>query len=456
MESNKDEALRCLSIARKHYDAGNIPSAKKFCLKSKALFDTPQADKLLDEIESSSAQSTSSSNTQTEEHPSAAGMKHRHPQGSSEKTAAKANGTAGGAGGAQREYTPEQHAVVKRVRACKVTEYYEILSVKKDCEEVDIKKAYRKLALALHPDKNGAPGADEAFKLVSKAFQVLSDPQKRAAYDSSGADPESRFGGRPSSSGFSPQSFGGGGFDGEISPEDLFNMFFGGGGGGFGNGFSGGFGGPTMFSASFGPNGFQQTRTYRRPGQTTNAQAGPQDTRSILVQLLPLLILFGFSLLSALPSLFTTPPVPEPRYSWSGTTRYNGQMETGNLGVPYYVNPTEFSAHPVIGAELAKDGLKVGKEGIETRDGTVPTDKKLNGKGKTRGPALKKFEDGVERTYTQELYGQCQRGVDRKERLREAEVGVFGWNTDWEKVKKIESEPIPSCEELKRLGILKS
>ncbi|KAF6761611.1 endoplasmic reticulum protein [Ephemerocybe angulata] len=370
-------------------------------------------------------------------------MKHRHPQGSSEKTAAKANGTAGGAGGAQREYTPEQHAVVKRVRACKVTEYYEILSVKKDCEEVDIKKAYRKLALALHPDKNGAPGADEAFKLVSKAFQVLSDPQKRAAYDSSGADPESRFGGRPSSSGFSPQSFGGGGFDGEISPEDLFNMFFGGGGGGFGNGFSGGFGGPRAKLSPLQlcslhrsvPTASSKRGHIGDQVQQANAQAGPQDTRSILVQLLPLLILFGFSLLSALPSLFTTPPVPEPRYSWSGTTRYNGQMETGNLGVPYYVNPTEFSAHPVIGAELAKEGT----EGQNTRTCSQ----------EVRRTALSEHTPN-------ELYGQCQRGVDRKERLREAEVGVFGWNTDWEKVKKIESEPIPSCEELKRLGILKS
>jgi DnaJ family protein B protein 12 len=111
-------------------------------------------------------------------------------------------------GGEKREYTPEQHAVVKRVRACKVTAYYEILEVKKECNEGDIKKAYRKvcaclatiwaptngygqLALALHPDKNGAPGADEAFKrmwlstpilsltdhwglVVSKAFQILS------------------------------------------------------------------------------------------------------------------------------------------------------------------------------------------------------------------------------------------------------------------------------------------
>ena len=112
------------------------------------------------------------------------------------------------------------------------------------------------MALSLHPDKNGAPGADEAFKsefhsfqiiadvnvryiiiVVSKAFQVLSDPQKRAIYDRHGSDPESRFSGMSSSGGggragptFAAGSPFGGGFDGELSPEDLFNMFFGGGG----------------------------------------------------------------------------------------------------------------------------------------------------------------------------------------------------------------------------------
>ncbi len=79
--------------------------------------------------------------------------------------------------------------------------------------------------------------------MVSKAFQVLSDPQKRAIYDQSGSDPEDRSGGMRSPSGFS-SSRGGGGFEGEMSPEDLFNMFFGGAGPGFaGNGFGGGFGG---------------------------------------------------------------------------------------------------------------------------------------------------------------------------------------------------------------------
>ncbi|KAF9454314.1 DnaJ-domain-containing protein [Macrolepiota fuliginosa MF-IS2] len=457
MESNKDEALRCYAIAVKYLDADNLISARKFCTKSISLFSTPQAEKLLLKINSSDANpssnsssstsspSTSSSNTgtfsssATEEHPSAAGMKHRHqPPKPAPSTSSSSTTTANG-GTKKRDYTPDQHAVVKRVRGCKVTEYYEILAVKKDCEEVDIKKAYRKLALALHPDKNGAPGADEAFKLVSKAFQVLSDPQKRAAYDHSGGDPEDRFGG--GGGGGMSSDFGsffnqggrshGATFDGEISPEELFNMFFGGGGGfgGPGTTFSFGPGGPGVFTANFGPGGFNARRAGN--GATTAQETTP---RSLLIQLLPLIILFGFSLLSALPNLFSTPPVPDPRFSFTNNARYNTQRETGGLGIPYFVNQAEFSKHPSIGAELARDGVKSSSE--------------------ARGPALKKFEASVDQVYTRDLYSKCQRGVDQKNRMKENEIGLFGIGTDWDKVKKIEQEPVPECEELKRLGVL--
>ncbi|KAG6890317.1 hypothetical protein C0995_009523 [Termitomyces sp. Mi166 len=381
MESNKDEALKCLGIARKHFDAGNMPSARKFCQKSISLFETAGALSLLASInaapEAGSSTSTSTS-TATEEHPSASGAKHRHPQtSSSSSSGTRSNGTAGGIGGEKREYTAEQHSVVKRVRSCRITEYYEILAVKRDCDEAEIKKAYRKLALALHPDKNGAPGADEAFKLVSKAFQVLSDPQKRAVYDRNGDDPESRFSGMPSrSSGFSSSPFGGGGgtFEGEISPEELFNMFFGGGGNGFGGaGFGGG---PT--------------------------------------------------------------PVPDPRFSFQPSARYNLARQTGEIGVQYHVNKAEFLGHPTIGAELAREG----------------DSGQSSGKSAKRGPAVTKFERTVDQAYTQDLYVQCQRGMDRKERAKEQEVGLFGIGTDWEKVRAIEKEVIESCEELKRLGVL--
>ncbi|KAL9713544.1 Chaperone protein dnaJ [Leucoagaricus gongylophorus] len=437
MESNKDEALRCFVIAEKHFNVENLTAARKFCTKSISLFSTPQAEKLLVKINDSNSSSTSNGSSSTsgaEEHPSATGMKHRH-QNPSQAAPSTSTQTSTSGSTKKREYTQEQHTIVKKVRACKVTEYYEILELKRDCEEADIKKAYRKLALALHPDKNGAPGADEAFKMVSKAFQVLSDSQKRTAYDRSGGDPEDRFGGGGMSSFFN-QGNGRAGADGEINPEELFNMFFGGGGlgggfGGPGTTFSFGPGGPGVFTASFGPGGFQARRADR--GTAAAEQATP---RSLLMQLLPLIILFGFSLLSALPNLFSTPPVPDPRYAFQSSMRYNTQRETGGLGVRYFVNQAEFQKHPVIGTELSRESVKVSSS------------------LKTRGPALQKFEDNVDKIYTRDLYTQCQRGVDRKNRLKENEIGLFGIGTDWEKVKKIEEEPIESCEELKRLHIL--
>ncbi|KAG1733857.1 DnaJ domain-containing protein [Suillus paluster] len=199
MEGNKDEAIKCLSIAQKHRNAGDLTSARKFCQKSINMFSTPEAAKLLESIEALEASRSSSS---ARAGPSTSNGNQQASSSSTEtrSSGAKRRGTDSANATAEetREFTAEQLKVIKRVKACKVTEYYEILSVKNNCEEDEIKKAYRKLALALHPDKNGAPGADEAFKMVSTAFQVLSDPQRRAAYDQFGPDPKSQFNGTSS------------------------------------------------------------------------------------------------------------------------------------------------------------------------------------------------------------------------------------------------------------------
>ncbi|PYO93205.1 MAG: molecular chaperone DnaJ [Gemmatimonadetes bacterium] len=63
-------------------------------------------------------------------------------------------------------------------------DFYDVLGVPRDCSEADVKKAYRKLAMECHPDRNnGDKAAEERFKLVTEAYEVLRDPQKRAAYD---------------------------------------------------------------------------------------------------------------------------------------------------------------------------------------------------------------------------------------------------------------------------------
>src|SRR6202044_3641728 len=64
------------------------------------------------------------------------------------------------------------------------TDYYEILSVERTASDGEIKTAYRKLAMQFHPDRNpDNPEAEEKFKACSEAYSILSDPEKRAAYD---------------------------------------------------------------------------------------------------------------------------------------------------------------------------------------------------------------------------------------------------------------------------------
>ena len=75
-------------------------------------------------------------------------------------------------------------------------DYYDILGVSKDASEADIKHAYRRLAAKYHPDVNHAPGAEEKFKQINEAYDVLSDQQKRAQYDQYGsAGPQAGAGG---------------------------------------------------------------------------------------------------------------------------------------------------------------------------------------------------------------------------------------------------------------------
>jgi DnaJ homolog subfamily B member 5 len=67
-------------------------------------------------------------------------------------------------------------------------DYYKTLGIQKGATDEDIKKAYRKLALKFHPDKNKAAGAEEKFKEIAEAYEVLSDKKKRDVYDRYGED----------------------------------------------------------------------------------------------------------------------------------------------------------------------------------------------------------------------------------------------------------------------------
>src|SRR3954465_4843206 len=98
-------------------------------------------------------------------------------------------------------------------------DYYAILGVPRNADNDQIKKAYRKLARELHPDLNPSPEAQERFKEVTAAYEVLSDPQKREIVDL-GGDPLAPGGG---------MGGGGAGFTGGFA--DIMDAFFGGAGG---------------------------------------------------------------------------------------------------------------------------------------------------------------------------------------------------------------------------------
>ncbi|KAM9856527.1 dnaJ homolog subfamily B member 1b [Aulostomus maculatus] len=150
-------------------------------------------------------------------------------------------------------------------------DYYDILGIKRDASEDDIKKAYRKQALRYHPDKNKSPGAEEKFKEIAEAYDVLSDPKKKDIFDRYGEE-GLKGGGLPGGGSSGPgtfsytfqgdphaifaeffggrnpfeQFFGGrnGGMDEDMDTDDPFARFgMGGGMGGFPRSFSSGMGG---------------------------------------------------------------------------------------------------------------------------------------------------------------------------------------------------------------------
>ncbi|XP_046798824.1 dnaJ homolog subfamily B member 12 isoform X2 [Gallus gallus] len=217
-----------------------------------------------------------------------------------------ANGEAGGE--APKGYTQDQVDAVKRVKQCK--DYYEILGVNREASDEDLKKAYRKLALKFHPDKNHAPGATEAFKAIGNAYAVLSNPEKRKQYDQFGDEKLN-----PARHGHAHSDFHRG-FEADISPEDLFNMFF---GGGF----------PSSNVHVYSNGRMRYTYHQRQDRREHQGDGG----LGLFVQLMPILILIVVSALSQM-------MVSSPPYSLSQrpSVGHVHRRVTEHLKVIYYVS----------------------------------------------------------------------------------------------------------------------
>lgn len=166
-------------------------------------------------------------------------------------------------------------------------DYYKILNLSKGASDDEIKKAYRKLALKYHPDKNKEPGAEEKFKEVAEAYEILSDPKKKEIFDKYGEDGLKMGGSSPNGTqghpGFSGHPGSGFSYTWSGDPNETFKMFFGN-QNPFGsffdedddmNGFGGGFPGMFRFpGSSFGgvPGGLHQ-----QMGAQTSSKKKTQD-----------------------------------------------------------------------------------------------------------------------------------------------------------------------------------
>ncbi|GKC09167.1 chaperone protein DnaJ 49-like protein [Tanacetum coccineum] len=291
MDGNKDEALRCLNIGKDALGLGDRNKALKFVMKAKKLDPSLEIDDLLSNLETDDGpkESPSVSGPVRPEN----GVRRRVPEA----------GSSSGVGG----YSEDQVKIVSEIKRKK--DYYEILGLEKSCSVEDVRKAYRKLSLKVHPDKNKAPGSEEAFKKVSKAFQCLSVEENRKQYDLVGSD-EPVYERRAARRGGYNNGFY---YEGDVDAEEIFRNFF--------------FGGMnprattqfTGFSFGTGAGGGMQGG---------NGSSGMRT----LIQLIPVILII---LLNFIPSS------NEPVYSLSRSYGYDHVLTTKN-GINFYVKSRNF------------------------------------------------------------------------------------------------------------------
>ncbi|XP_067008688.1 dnaJ homolog subfamily B member 12 [Anabrus simplex] len=296
MDGNKDEAERCIEFAVRFISEGKRDKAEKFLQKAERLYPTQKAKSLLDHLNMTS---------QTPNEQDEAPRKRRAAPSKKEEPKPKEPAPEP----TEKDYNKDHLEAVKRVKKCK--DYYEILGVSKDATDSDIKKAYKKLALQLHPDKNKCPGANEAFKAIGNAVAILTDPEKRKQYDLYGSEEERMQHVQRHNRGSHCEYNYTRGFEADFSAEELFNMFFGG--------------------------GFPNQNVYmRRGGRWQHAsESQPQNREqasgySVFLQMMPILLLIVLSMMS---SFFISDPI----YSLHQSSKFPILKKTQNLKVPYYV-----------------------------------------------------------------------------------------------------------------------
>jgi curved DNA-binding protein CbpA len=293
---NRDEALKCVALSYSALQKGDQKRALKLAQKSLRMCDTPEGQAMLRKVQSSSAHTSSSSSSSTT---------HRRPAAAAAAAARPASAPV--ADIPLKKYTAEQASEVKKYMGIK--DYYKLLGVPKNADSAAMKRAFRKLAVKFHPDKNTAPNATDVFKKISNAYEVLKDDEKRKSYDTFGPDgPQmaSQRGGHQQ------------GFHPSMGPDDLFDMFFG--------------DDRRRYRRNPRANFFHQRtrRDHAQHRQGGGGAAAGNPLMAQLVQALPLILVMLFALLNGIGN-------SEEPFSMSPTRSHFLKRVTPNYRVPYYV-----------------------------------------------------------------------------------------------------------------------
>ncbi|GFQ05907.1 chaperone protein Dnaj 49 [Phtheirospermum japonicum] len=293
MDSNKDEALRCINIAKQAIAAGNKQRALKFLTIARRLNHDLPVDDLL-----TACPSTDANNI---------------PKQKDDESSVNSDRVSNG----ERNYTEEHVHLVRQIKTQK--DYYSILGLEKSCSVEEIRKAYRKLSLKVHPDKNKAPGSEEAFKKVSKAFKCLSDDESRRHYDQTGLVEDFEYN-QQHQVRRRRRRTGNDFFDDEFDPDEIFRAFF---------------GQRDVFRNAH----VYRTRTHNTHQREDLGGGGPNFM--LLLQLLPFLIIILLAYL----------PFSEPEYSLQKNYSYQFKKMTEKHGVEFFVKSADFDRNYPIGSQ---------------------------------------------------------------------------------------------------------
>ncbi|CAL4900309.1 unnamed protein product [Urochloa decumbens] len=309
MDGNKDEAMRSVRLAKSAFASGDKQRAEKLVRIAQRLDPSVPLDDLL-----SPAEKFGILNGATCQDKRGRGQACENPKTPKESV---------GPVNADQVYTEENVRVVRDIR--KKKDYYAVLGVERRCSVEEIRKAYRRLSLKVHPDKNKAPGAEDAFKLVSKAFKCLSNDQSRRTYDQTGTIEDHEFNEqypnamrqgvarrrRQARSSFYN-------YEDDFDPDEIFRSFF------YGNH-------DNLFRAqnTYRPRGTGRQQQQRREH---TVQGGSGINLTVLMHLAVVLFIVSLAFI----------PARRPEYSLQKTYYFPISKVTQKHGVEYFVSKKDF------------------------------------------------------------------------------------------------------------------